>query len=104
MVENIRLSPQTLRVIGALTSSGGRGLSGAEIGKETKLATGTLYPILFRLEEAGLLESEWEEGDPSALGRPRRRFYKVSGEGHMYLAKIAREITPGFGRPAWGLS
>ena len=39
------------------------------------------YPILFRLERAGWLESRWEDGDPKALGRPRRRLYQVTALG-----------------------
>ena len=55
--------------------------SGAEIARSTKLPSGTLYPILLRIEEAGWAESHWEAGDPRDLGRPRRRFYKVTGIG-----------------------
>ena len=56
-------------------------LSGAEIGRFAKLASGTLYPILLRLEEAGWLASRWEVEDPRELRRPRRRFYRVTGVG-----------------------
>lgn len=62
-------------------SSGRSDLSGAEIARSTKLASGTLYPILLRLEEADWVESHWESGDPRDLGRPRRRFYRVTGIG-----------------------
>jgi PadR family transcriptional regulator PadR len=62
-------------------SRGRSEFSGAEIARSTQLASGTLYPILLRLEEAGWAESHWESGDPRDLGRPRRRFYKVTGIG-----------------------
>ena len=42
------------------------------------LGHGTLYKALSRLENAGLLASKWEEVDPVAAGRPRRRLYWVS--------------------------
>jgi len=48
----------------------------------TLTAHGTLYKALGRMEEAGLLESRWE--DPAiagAEGRPRRRLYHVTGLG-----------------------
>jgi PadR family transcriptional regulator, regulatory protein PadR len=59
-----RLSSQTRKVLATLMSCPGDELSGAEIG--TKLASGTLYPILFRLEGAGWLQSRWEVEDPGA--------------------------------------
>ena len=40
---------------------------------------GTLYKALDRLEADGLLESRWEEVDATAVGRPRRREYRVTG-------------------------
>ena len=76
-------------------------LSGAEIGKRTKLASGTLYPILFRLEEEGWLQSRWEAGNPAILGRPRRRYYRVTIEGEKNVQEIVRELTPAMGRLAW---
>jgi PadR family transcriptional regulator, regulatory protein PadR len=48
---------------------------------------GTLYKALQRLEEAGLLESQWEDPDIAAAeGRPRRRLYAVTGAGERALA------------------
>jgi len=50
-------------------------------------AHGTLYKALQRLEEAGLLESQWEDPNIAAAeGRPRRRLYEVSGAGERALA------------------
>ena len=55
--------------------------SGYEISKSFGISSGTLYPLLLKAENAGLLEARWEEGDPGKLGRPRRRYYRISGEG-----------------------
>jgi len=95
------LSAQTLKVLGALMSVPQDGLSGAQIGRETKLASGTLYPILLRLEQARWLESRWEEGDPSVLGRPRRRFYYVTALGVKKAKAAYQDLEPAFGRLAW---
>ena len=43
---------------------------GLELIRATGRASGTLYPILARLEDAGWVESEWERVDPSEAGRP----------------------------------
>jgi PadR family transcriptional regulator len=96
------LTGPTLKVLGALfSSSGGIELSGAEISRATKLASGTLYPILFRLERAGWLESRWEVEDPKALGRPRRRFYRVTALGAQNVRAAIKDLEPAFGRVAW---
>jgi PadR family transcriptional regulator PadR len=96
-----RLSSQTLKVLGALVSCASDELSGAEIGKRTKLASGTLYPILFRLEGAGWLQSRWELEDPTVLGRPRRRFYRITRKGAKSVKEVVRDLMPAVGRVAW---
>jgi len=96
-----RITGPTLKVLGALLSSGGVELSGAEISRTTKLSSGTLYPILFRLERAGWLESRWETEDPRVLGRPRRRFYQVTGLGARNARAAVKELEPAFGRVSW---
>jgi hypothetical protein len=57
-------------------------VSGADIARDTKLLSGTVYPILLRLERAGWLSSEWETLDPIEAGRPRKRFYTLTGVGY----------------------
>jgi PadR family transcriptional regulator PadR len=96
-----RITGPTLMVLGTLLQSPRDELSGAEIGRITKLASGTLYPILLRLEEAGWLASRWEVEDPQALGRPRRRFYRVTGDGARKAKAAVRALEPALGRAAW---
>jgi PadR family transcriptional regulator, regulatory protein PadR len=98
-----RLTRQTLSVLGALMSGQMRELSGAEIAKISNLSSGTLYPILYRLEEFGWLESRWEIGDPAVLGRPRRRYYRISGIGAKKVQEVVRELTPGTAVFAWNI-
>ncbi len=54
---------------------------GLEISDAAGLATGTVHPILARLEGAGWLESWWEDVDPRQAGRPPRRYYRLTGVG-----------------------
>lgn len=74
-------------------------LSGADIRRKTQLFSGTLYPILLRFEDAGILSSSWEEGDPRQLGRPRKRLYRITGHG----IKVANDAFKmlGFTRGDW---
>jgi DNA-binding PadR family transcriptional regulator len=48
------------------------------------LREGSLYPALYRLEEAGLVSAEWEEGGERR--GPRRRVYSLTGKGKRRLA------------------
>ena len=95
------MSAQTLKVLGTLLSSPRDEVSGVEIGRAANLASGTLYPILLRLEQAKWLESRWETEDPKALGRPRRRFYRVTGPGAKQARGVIRDLGAAFGRLSW---
>jgi PadR family transcriptional regulator PadR len=101
--DNIRITTQTLNVLGALISSKDE-ISGADIARMTKLSSGTLYPILMRLERGEWIESEWEDGDPRKLGRPRRRLYRITALGARNARREFKEIKAAIGRPAWGIS
>ncbi len=54
-----------------------REMYGLEICAAAGLPSGTIHPILARLEKLGWLRSRWEEVDPSEQGRPRRRYYSL---------------------------
>src|SRR4051812_48428352 len=68
---------------------------GLEIGSEAGLPSGTVHPILARLEGIGWLESRWEDVDASEAGRPPRRYYRLSGAGaESARAALARAAHP----------
>lgn len=94
--KQLRMTPQTLRVLEAVSRC--EDACGANLSRETGLPSGTLYPILLRLEAAGLVSSEWEVGDPAALGRPRRRFYRITAAGAREGQRFAAEMAPLLGR------
>ncbi len=60
---------------------------GYELSKETGLKSGTLYPILIRFSDQGLLESQWQE--PERPGKPARHAYRLTADGLAF----ARAIT-----------
>lgn len=78
---DVRMSLQTLRVLEAFLENPTDELAGADVQKLGHLASGTLYPILLRLESAGWFVSRWENVDPSSIGRPRRRLYRLTPGG-----------------------
>jgi DNA-binding PadR family transcriptional regulator len=59
-----------------------------------RVSSGTLYPILLRFEKAGLLQSRWEEEMPELLGRPRRRFYRMTQAGAQVAHEALGELSP----------
>lgn len=81
MNSNVRLSERGLRVLRHLLERPRDPCAGAEIARATGVTSGTLYPLLQRLESAGWLGSEWEDIDPREAGRPRMRFYKLTAVG-----------------------
>ena len=72
-------SPQTLRVFAALLEDAANWHYGYGLSKQTGLAAGSLYPILSRLVERGLLETRWEPSD--IAGRPPRHLYRLTANG-----------------------
>lgn len=80
-----RPSQQTIDVLAALAEKRGGWLYGLQIAAATDLKSGSLYPILIRLDERGLLESKWIE--PEHPGRPARHAYRITGAGRAALAE-----------------
>ncbi len=71
----------TQRVLDALLADPLQELYGLQIGEAAGLRSGTVHPILARLEGYGWLSSRWEDVDVSAEGRPARRYYRLTADG-----------------------
>jgi PadR family transcriptional regulator PadR len=85
----------TQLVLRAMLAEPTREMYGLQIGQAAELPSGTIHPILARLEGCGWLESRWEDIDPAKEGRPRRRYYCLSAEGAGYArTALARVHTP----------
>jgi DNA-binding PadR family transcriptional regulator len=86
----IRMTQATSLVLHALAAGHGHGFLVMEA---TGLASGTVYPVLRRLEEAGAVTSAWEDGtEARAAGRPRRRLYRLTPRGREHAAEAARRL------------
>jgi len=96
-----RITGPVLKVVGHLINAESEGISGAEISRSASIPSGTLYPILFRLERARWLESEWEEGNPSEMGRPRKRLYRLTSVGRQEARKAFEGLMPNEGMLVW---
>ena len=89
-----RITGPILKVLGEFCQRPTDRLSGIEISRSTGLASGTLYPLLFRMEEAGWLESEWEDVVPTEVKRPRRRLYRITALGEANAHASFRACLP----------
>ena len=76
-----RMTLPTQFVLRALLEEPAREMYGLEICARAGLPSGTIHPILARLEKIEWLGSRWEETDPREEGRPRRRYYRLSPDG-----------------------
>jgi DNA-binding PadR family transcriptional regulator len=85
MARRRNISTQTKVLIAALLEAPLTWRHGYELSKLTGLKSGTLYPLLMRLSDQGLLESKWEP--PAQTGRPPRHAYRLTVAG----ATLARE-------------
>jgi DNA-binding PadR family transcriptional regulator len=79
-------SRQTYVLLAALLEQPRSWRHGYEIAKQTGLKSGTLYPLLMRLSEQGLLQSRWTESDQA--GKPPRHLYRPTAAG----LSLAREL------------
>ena len=86
MARRSGFSTQTLSVLASLEADPTAWRHGYLLATETRLRSGTLYSILIRLAERGLVEACWEDGQRA--GRPPRHLYRLSSDG-LALARAA---------------
>jgi PadR family transcriptional regulator, regulatory protein PadR len=93
----LRMTLPTQLVLRAMLEEPGKQLYGLQICEASGLASGTIHPILARLERLGWAESQWEETDPHEQGRPRRRYYALTKDGaesaRIALAQARTKVT-----------
>jgi PadR family transcriptional regulator len=80
-------STQTTAVLLALAEDPSAWRYGYDLSQETGLKAGSMYPILIRLADRGLLETAWESDMP--VGRPPRHLYRLTDSGLDLAAELA---------------
>jgi DNA-binding PadR family transcriptional regulator len=85
MKRNRPPSPQTISVLRALAADPARWRYGYDLATDVHLKSGSLYPILVRLADRGLLETSWEPGPGS---RPPRHLYRLTLTGREFVAAL----------------
>jgi PadR family transcriptional regulator PadR len=98
MVRNRAHSVPTLAVLRAFVERPGEPLYGMQLMKLAGVKSGSLYPILDRLEGMSWIVGTWEDIDPREAGRPRRRTYQLTDVGVVAataaLNEAVRRVSP----------
>ena len=93
MVRDRRPSKQMRILLAALADQPQTWRHGYDLMKETRLLSGTLYPLLMRMGDQRLVEAEWLA--PTQPGRPPRHAYRLTGAGLELAHAIAGEAPDG---------
>jgi PadR family transcriptional regulator PadR len=86
-----RISPETLLVLEWFMARPTEWRYGYELSRETGLKSGTLYPILMRLEKYSMLEACWVS---TAEGVPPRHTYRLTANGLEVARTRVAEARP----------
>ncbi len=105
----MKLTRPLERVLRAFLADPAAPRYGYDLMRAARLPSGTLYPMLARLQDEGLVTSEWEsrpEGDADAGGRPPRKYYWLTGEGvrvaRIELAQVSAAVPGAASRAVHG--
>lgn len=95
-IERVRVTVAVAKVLSAFCADPSADRYGLELMRATGHPSGTLYPILLRLQRAGWVQTRWEDVDPVEAGRPPRRYYRLTGDGlvsaRMELAALRGQL------------
>jgi PadR family transcriptional regulator len=82
-----RMTETVVAILTEILKAGQTPLYGLDAAHRAQIRPGSAYPVLQRLEAAGWLEASWEDAEAAAVGRPVRRYYRLTPMG-------AREAPP----------
>ena len=90
MARTRRLSDQAAAVVLALGEAPTDWRYGYDLCQQLAIKAGSMYPILMRLADRGLLETTWESDAPA--GRPPRHLYRLAGPGRALATELAANL------------
>ncbi|MER7182932.1 helix-turn-helix transcriptional regulator [Streptomyces hyaluromycini] len=105
--KRVRMTLPTITVLDVLANAAGEDIHGLEVCSRAHLGTGTVYPMLSRLEKAGMVAARWEDDQiwqeaADKEWRPRRRYYEITGAGMAALTQARQpkpQYRPGIAQP-----
>ena len=99
MTRRRALSGHARALLAALLAARGGWSHGYELASLTGIKSGTLYPLLIRLEAQDYLEAEWRQ--PAAHGRPPRHAYRLTEAGRRLAFGEAAAPDRAFAPAPW---
>jgi PadR family transcriptional regulator len=97
-MQDLDITPKMAMVLKVFLEDPDQPRYGFELMKLTGIASGSLYPMLARLERAGWLTRGKEDIDPHAAGRPARTNYSITGAAvtavRIQLAALSEQFRP----------
>jgi PadR family transcriptional regulator PadR len=97
-MQDLDITPKMAKVLKIFLEDPDQPRYGFEIMRLTGLASGSLYPMLARLEQAGWLSKGKEDIDPHTEGRPPRLHYTITGAAvtaaRLQLAALSDQYRP----------
>jgi DNA-binding PadR family transcriptional regulator len=104
-MQDFDITPKMAKVLKIFLEDPGQPRYGFEIMRLTGLASGSLYPMLARLEQAGWLTKGKEDIDPHIAGRPPRLHYAITGAAvaaaRLQLAALSDQYRPPAPAQTW---
>lgn len=101
MPNPLRVTAAVSKVLAAFLEDPEADRYGLELMRASGHPSGTLYPILLRLQNAGWVVAYWEDIDPVAAGRPARRYYRLTPDGRVSarteIAALQAQLNRGLG-------
>jgi PadR family transcriptional regulator len=96
MTNPVRVTAAVSKVLAAFLEDPEADRYGLDLMRASGHPSGTLYPILLRLQKAGWVDAVWEQVDPVAAGRPARRYYRLTPDGlvaaRVEIAALRRQL------------
>lgn len=99
MTRKRALSKHARALLAALLAARDRWSHGYELTSSTGIKSGTLYPLLIRLEAQGYLTAEWQQ--PAASGRPPRHAYRLTAKGQRLARTEAAALDQAASIEGW---
>jgi PadR family transcriptional regulator PadR len=104
MTSPVRVTMAVSKVLAAFLEDPAADRYGLDLMRASGHPSGTLYPILLRLQQAGWVEAVWEEVDPATAGRPARRYYRLTPDGlvaaRTEIAALRQQLDRAYGAAA----
>jgi PadR family transcriptional regulator PadR len=96
---DFRMTAGVARVVRVFLDDPDTAMYGFDLMQQTRFPSGTIYPILARLERAGWITGEQETAEQASReGRPARRLYRLTADGavaaHLALAELNTQLQP----------